>query len=100
MAALSLKISVVESNLVKTMQFDPSIQVFDAIRLIREKLAETNIGQGNDHFYITIKVNLLCRQSSEHFHKFEPKTQYLVRTCFMTFRKFQLAYYYTITVSS
>ncbi|GFT39672.1 talin-2 [Nephila pilipes] len=38
--SLSLKVSVVEKNVVKTMQFDPSTIVYDACRIIREKIAE------------------------------------------------------------
>ncbi|CAI9742944.1 talin-1-like isoform X1 [Octopus vulgaris] len=45
MATLSLKISVVGSNVVKTMQFDPSTIVFDACHIIREKIADAI---GND----------------------------------------------------
>ncbi|RWS31093.1 talin-1-like protein [Leptotrombidium deliense] len=46
MATLSLKISIVENNSVKTMQFDPSMLVQAACKHIRDKLAETsNIGQ-------------------------------------------------------
>lgn len=42
MATLSLKISVVGGNVVKTMQFEPSTIVFDACRMIRERIAEAN----------------------------------------------------------
>lgn len=45
MATLSLKISVVGSNVVKTMQFDPATIVFDACHIIREKISEAI---GND----------------------------------------------------
>ncbi|GAB1607177.1 talin-1-like isoform X1 [Argonauta hians] len=45
MATLSLKISVVGSNVVKTMQFDPATIVFDACHIIREKIADAI---GND----------------------------------------------------
>ena len=44
MATLSLKISVVGSSVVKTMQFDPSTIIFDACRIIREKVPEANTG--------------------------------------------------------
>ena len=40
MAALSLKISVVDQKLVKTMQFSPDTTVFDTCRMIRDKLNE------------------------------------------------------------
>lgn len=45
MASLSLKISIVEKDVVKTMQFDPVTAVFDACRLIRDKISEANLGQ-------------------------------------------------------
>ncbi|RWS15528.1 talin-1-like protein [Dinothrombium tinctorium] len=45
MATLSLKISIPENNSMKTMQFDPSMLVQAACKHIRDKLAETNIGQ-------------------------------------------------------
>jgi len=38
--ALSLKISIVDKCVVKTMKFDPSTTVFDACRMIREKIGE------------------------------------------------------------
>ncbi|XP_055955771.1 talin-2-like isoform X4 [Patella vulgata] len=49
MATLSLKISVVQSNAVKTMQFEPSTIVYDACRIIRERVGEAN--QGNPSEY-------------------------------------------------
>ena len=36
MATLSLKISVIDMNVVKTMQFEPSTIVYDACRMIRD----------------------------------------------------------------
>lgn len=45
--ALALKIHIVEQNVTKMMQFDPSTMVFDACRIIREKITEANLGQGN-----------------------------------------------------
>lgn len=46
MAHLSLRISIPEKNATKMMQFDPSTSVYDACRIIREKLAEaSNMGQ-------------------------------------------------------
>lgn len=44
MATLSLKVSVAGSKAIKTMQFDPSMIVFDACRIIREKIQEANDG--------------------------------------------------------
>jgi len=49
MASLSLKISIVEKDLVKTMQFDPNTAVFDVCRLIRDKITEANLGQPKDY---------------------------------------------------
>ncbi|EZA56621.1 talin-1 isoform X2 [Ooceraea biroi] len=50
MATLSLRISIPEKNATKMMQFDPSTSVYDACRIIREKLAEaTNMGQPKDY---------------------------------------------------
>ncbi|XP_077996572.1 talin-1-like isoform X2 [Glandiceps talaboti] len=49
MAALSLKISVVGSDLIKTMQFEPSTIVYDACRIIRERVQEANGGQPNEY---------------------------------------------------
>lgn len=43
MVALSLKISV--GNVVKTMQFEPSTMVYDACRVIRERVPEAQLGQ-------------------------------------------------------
>ncbi|XP_077865408.1 LOW QUALITY PROTEIN: talin-2-like [Saccoglossus kowalevskii] len=48
MASLSLKISVVMANVTKTMQFDPSTIVYDACRIIRERIKEANVGQPNE----------------------------------------------------
>ncbi|XP_039615508.1 talin-1 isoform X2 [Polypterus senegalus] len=47
MVALSLKISI--GNVVKTMQFEPSTVVYDACRIIRERVPEAQIGQPNDY---------------------------------------------------
>lgn len=49
MATLSLRISIVEKNVTKTMQFDPNTSVYDACRLIREKITEANLGQPKDY---------------------------------------------------
>ncbi|KAI1290436.1 Talin-2 [Halotydeus destructor] len=51
MATLSLKISIPEKSLVKTIQFDPSILVYDACRAITEKFAEVNQGLGSAKDY-------------------------------------------------
>ncbi|KAM9821120.1 talin-1 [Neosynchiropus ocellatus] len=47
MVALSLKIGV--GNVVKTMQFEPSTMVYDACRIIRERVTEAQLGQPNDY---------------------------------------------------
>ncbi|XP_076659831.1 talin_middle and talin-RS domain-containing protein rhea isoform X1 [Halictus rubicundus] len=50
MATLSLRIYIPEKNATKTMQFDPSTSVYDACRIIREKLVEaSNMGQPKDY---------------------------------------------------
>ncbi|CAO2580575.1 TLN1 [Lemmus lemmus] len=46
MVALSLKISI--GNVVKTMQFEPSTMVYDACRMIRERIPEALTGPPND----------------------------------------------------
>ena len=51
MATLSLKISVVGQNVIKTMQFEPNMQVFDACRMIRDKLIETTTEKINPGEY-------------------------------------------------
>lgn len=45
MATLSLRISIVDKDVTKTMQFDPTISVFNACQLIREKISEANLDQ-------------------------------------------------------
>ncbi|XP_015597713.1 talin-1 isoform X2 [Cephus cinctus] len=50
MATLSLRISIPEKNATKMMQFDPNTSVYDACRIIREKLADaSNMGQPKDY---------------------------------------------------
>ena len=53
---LSLKISVVDYSMVKTMQFDPSTTVYDATRIIREKIPEFK-GEGRC-IYIFLYVSV------------------------------------------
>ncbi|KAE8617177.1 hypothetical protein XENTR_v10008999 [Xenopus tropicalis] len=48
MVALSLKICVRQCNVVKTMQFEPSTAVYDACRIIRERVSEAQSGQALD----------------------------------------------------
>ena len=56
MASISLKISIVDKDVVKTMQFDPNTAVYDACRVIRDKITEANLGQrkftDTFHFYL------------------------------------------------
>ncbi|XP_026677336.1 talin-1 isoform X2 [Diaphorina citri] len=49
MATLSLKICIVDRNVTKTMQFDPSTSVYDACRIIRDKISEANFGEAKDY---------------------------------------------------
>ncbi|XP_066492690.1 talin-2 isoform X2 [Tiliqua scincoides] len=49
MVALSLKICVRQCNVVKTMQFEPSTAVYDACRVIRERVPEAQSGQASDY---------------------------------------------------
>lgn len=48
MVVLSLKICVRQCNVVKTMQFEPSTAVYDACRIIRERVPEAQTGQGEN----------------------------------------------------
>lgn len=62
MAMLSLRISIPEKNLTKMMQFDPNTSIYDACRIIKEKLVEaSNMGQRkfyNRHFKNCISKNI------------------------------------------
>ena len=49
MVVLSLKICVRQCNVVKTMQFEPCTAVYDACRIIRERVAEAQAGQGESN---------------------------------------------------
>lgn len=55
MVALSLKICVRQCNVVKTMQFEPSTPVYDACRIIRERVPEAQTGQGE----ITVRASTI-----------------------------------------
>ena len=46
MATIQLRIHIVDKNVTKTMGFDPSTTVYDACRVIREKISEANMGEG------------------------------------------------------
>lgn len=56
MVALSLKIGV--GNVVKTMQFEPSTMVYDACRMIRERVPEAQLGQREYTKHIITTTNL------------------------------------------
>ena len=58
MATLSLKISIVGQNVVKTMQFEPTTIVYDACRIIRERFPEANPGNRECPADIARPVNL------------------------------------------
>lgn len=47
--ALQLRINIVDKNVTKTMSFDPSTTVYDACRVIREKITEANMGEAKDY---------------------------------------------------
>ncbi|XP_050359192.1 talin-1 isoform X1 [Nymphalis io] len=49
MATLSLKISLEGGKVVKTIQFDPSTSVYDACRIIREKILEANANDPKEY---------------------------------------------------
>lgn len=57
MVALSLKICVRHCNVVKTMQFEPSTAVYDACRVIRERVPEAQTGQG-EFLYLSLVSSL------------------------------------------
>ena len=62
---LALKIHIVEQNVRKMMQFDPSTMVFDACRIIREKITEANLGQGKKCPKLRlIHIYLVCCEHS------------------------------------
>jgi talin len=49
MAAISLKIHIVKSNNVKTMQFEESMIVYDVCNLIRERVPDAAQGQASEY---------------------------------------------------
>ena len=57
MVALSLKINI--GNVVKTMQFEPSTMVYDACRMIRERVPEAQMGQRKS--VVGLSVVLPCQ---------------------------------------
>nr|XP_060611948.1 talin-2 [Anolis sagrei ordinatus] len=49
MVSLSLKVCVRQGNVVKTMQFAPGTAVYDACRMVRERVPEAQSGQASDY---------------------------------------------------
>lgn len=49
MATLSLKISVPENKVIKTIQFDPGTLVYDACRVIRDKVPDSALGDAKEY---------------------------------------------------
>lgn len=49
MATISLRIHIVEADVTKTLQFDPSTSVHDACNIIREKILEAGRGEAKDY---------------------------------------------------
>lgn len=68
MVALSLKICVRHCNVVKTMQFEPSTAVYDACRVIRERVPEAQTGQGKplvSHWLLHMCLYVLHLEAKE-----------------------------------
>ncbi|CAN7940440.1 unnamed protein product, partial [Ixodes hexagonus] len=49
MSTLSLKISVPENKVIKTIQFDPGTLVYDACRVIRDKVPDEALGDAKEY---------------------------------------------------
>lgn len=49
MATVSLRIHIVDADVTKTLQFDPSVSVYDACGIIREKILEAGRGEAKDY---------------------------------------------------
>lgn len=49
MATLSLRIHIVDGDVTKTMQFDPSTSVLDTCSIIRDKILEAGRGEAKDY---------------------------------------------------
>lgn len=58
MGVLTLNIECQEKGVKKTMQFDPRIVVYDACRLIREKIGPMSGHRNNFTFYLKFQSNL------------------------------------------
>lgn len=59
MATLSLKISLDEGKVIKTIQFDPSTAVFDACKIIREKILEASASDRKFILCQCLRIDLL-----------------------------------------
>ena len=59
MTTLSLRISIVKSNNVKMMQFDENVVVYDAMRIIRERVPDAAQGQGSFKEHFACLIHLL-----------------------------------------
>ena len=57
--ALPLKIHIVEQNVTKTIQFDGNTVVYDACKIIREKITEANLGQGKNNYIYLFALYLI-----------------------------------------
>ncbi|CAB3994709.1 talin-2-like [Paramuricea clavata] len=49
MAALSLKVNLVKQKTIKTLQFEPTILVQDALRIIDEKVPQATEGERTNY---------------------------------------------------
>ena len=59
---LSIKVRLVDLNIIKTLQFNPSTLVFDALKIIREKIPETNTTNGRIFALIFLLFSFLYFQ--------------------------------------
>jgi len=49
---LSLKINIIQSGVIKTVQFDEACLIYDACKNIREKIPDAKQGQGELYYFI------------------------------------------------
>jgi len=56
MATISLKINIIDSSMVKTIMFDPTTTIYDACRMIRDRLAEPI---SNCVYLVSVVTNML-----------------------------------------
>ena len=70
MATISLRISIPEKNTTKMMQFDPTTSVYDACRIIREKLVEaSNMGAGKIFYFNSIFLKIFYHVRNQRIIK-------------------------------